>query len=631
MASAQFLDLDSLLTPISEDRPAGDDLRWEDEFAQLEAARESDEDASSRDIYERDRKLADFDAVISLGTDLLRERTKDLRIAAFVADALARRFGLPGLRDGLILIRQMQERFWETMHPEPEDGDLELREGVIEWLDGDRSLPLILRSVPLTHALGDLCYSFFRYKESRDVEQAIAKNPDRADEFKAEGKIRAEDFDNAVKATDESFYRTLLMQVRDCRTSIDQLNESLSAEEHYGRKGPRLSACVSAIEDVSKIVEKLVKSRGITEEPPEPPDEVEEDVEADEFREEEFLEDEPSESLPFDEPKRPVPSSRSRSSSGPILDTSDARRRIAEAARFLQGTDASDPVPYLVVRALTMGDFYRITGCPSSSELPAIPTEIRREARRLADDQDWESLLQVCERALGEPGGLGWLDDHRYAMLALDQLGHDHARRAVQAMLLAWLADYPDWPECEMDDETPCASRETRAWLAELQPTEEPEPEAESEPEPEPEPEPPQRLPDNLGSQDLATEFQEPDPWDRARDLFESGNNAEALSVMARAVREARTGRERFLRALQQAELCLAMNRPSIAGSLFDDLARQIDEFRLERWEEAELCARVFAGLYRCVRDDDPERAKDVYHRLCQFDIRLAVQLGDNH
>ncbi|WP_161602302.1 type VI secretion system protein TssA [Tautonia marina] len=623
MAAAHVLDIDSLLNPISDDRPAGDDLRWEDEFARLESARESDEDAASRDIYERERKLADFDAVIAMGTELLRERTKDLRIAAFIVDALARRHGLPGMRDGLLLIQQLQEQFWETMHPEPEDGDLELREGVIEWLDGDRSLPLIIRSVPLTHAFGDLCYSYFRYKESRDVEQAIAKNPERADELIAEGKIRSEDFDNAVKATDESFYRNLLVQVRDCRAAIDQLNESLSAEKHFGRKGPRLSACISAIEDVSKLVEKLVKSRGITEEPPELPVSEEDDVETEAIPEDV----EPSETISADEPEPPARSPRPRSSSGPIHDPSDARQRIAEAARFLQAADPSDPVPYLVVRALSMGSFYRISGRPSPSELPAIPTEIRREARRLADDQDWEGLLQVCERAMAESAGLGWLDNHRYSLIALDQLGHDDARRAVRAVLLAWLSDYPDWPECEMDDETPCASRETRAWLSELQPIQEPEP----EPAPEPEPQSPQWLSVEPDSQNPEPAPHEPDPWDRARELLGSGNSGEALAMMARAVREARTGRERFLRTLQQAELCLAMNRPAISRSLLDDLARQIDEFRLEHWEEAELCARVFAGLYRCVRDDDPDRAREVYRRLCQFDISLAVQLGETH
>ncbi|MEW4568336.1 type VI secretion system protein TssA [Tautonia sp. JC769] len=626
MESAHFLDLDSLLQPISEDRPAGEDLRWEDEFAQIEAARESDEDASSRDIYERDRKLADFDAVISLGTDLLRERTKDLRIAAFVADALARRHGLPGMQDGLLLIRRLHEHFWESMHPEPEDGDLELREGVIEWLDGERSLPLMIRSVPLTQALGDLCYSFFRYKESRDVEQAIAKTPDRADELKAEGKIRSEDFDNAVKATEESFYRNLLVQVRDCRAALDRLNATLSAEEYYGSRGPRLSGCISAIEDVGKLVDKLVKSRGITEEAPEPPVAVEQEPEP-----EDAIDVEPQESIPVAEPASPQPVARASSRSGPILDPSDARRRIAEGAGYLQSSDASDPVPYLVVRALAMGAFYRISGHPSPSELPAISTETRRAARKLADDQDWEGLLKLCENAMIGPGGLGWLDAHRYAFLALDQLGHDDARRALRALLLAWLDDYPDWPECELDDETPCAGRETRAWLAELQPVKDSQPEAEPGPEAEPEPEPPQWLPVSPGTQQPKDESHEPDPWDQARELLESGNSAEALTLMARAVREARTGRERFLRTLQQAELCLAMNRTSIARSLLDDLARQIDEFRLERWEESELCARVFAGLYRCVREEDPDRAREVYRRLCQFDISLAVQLGDGH
>jgi type VI secretion system protein ImpA len=127
----------------------------------------------------------------TLGTKVLREKSKDLRIAGFVAEALAQRHGLAGLRDGIRLLHALQEQFWDTAHPEPEDGNFELREGIYEWLDGNRHLPLIVRSVPVTAGIGDLRYSFFRYQELRDIENLYLEDPDRVEALRAEGKIRA--------------------------------------------------------------------------------------------------------------------------------------------------------------------------------------------------------------------------------------------------------------------------------------------------------------------------------------------------------------------------------------------------------------------------------------------------------
>jgi hypothetical protein len=65
-------------------------------------------------------------------------------------------------------------------------------------------------------------------------------------------------------------------------------------------------------------------------------------------------------------------------------------------------------------------------------------------------------------------------------------------------------------------------------------------------------------------------------------------------------VAAAPSGRERFLRELQLAELSLEAGIYSLAFPVFDELARVIDSRKLEEWEERALITRVWQGLARC-------------------------------
>ncbi len=146
------MDTQIYLNPISDSDPVGKYLRWEREYDELEEARRSDEHAPQDDIWRREVKRADWDRVIELGTRILIEKSKDLQVAAYVTEAWAHRSGLQGIRDGLDLMRDIQAAFWEKAHPD--DGDLDLRRGVYEFLDDPKVLPLRIRSTALTRVEG---------------------------------------------------------------------------------------------------------------------------------------------------------------------------------------------------------------------------------------------------------------------------------------------------------------------------------------------------------------------------------------------------------------------------------------------------------------------------------------------
>src|SRR5437016_5699168 len=134
---------DDLLNPIEGENPSGANMRYSPVFDKIKEARRVDDDAPQGD-WQRDRKAADYKAVLKLATETLATKTKDLQLAAWMAEALLRTEGFSGLRQGLDLIRGLIAGFWDTLYPEVEDGEMDLRaaRGVC---CGPRGLPGIHR------------------------------------------------------------------------------------------------------------------------------------------------------------------------------------------------------------------------------------------------------------------------------------------------------------------------------------------------------------------------------------------------------------------------------------------------------------------------------------------------------
>src|SRR5690606_8291598 len=111
-----------LLAPIPGENPAGVYLRYDPVYDQIREARREDDDLPRGD-WETTRKVADWPQVIRLAADTLSKRSKDLQVAAWLTEAWLRRDGFPGLRKGLELLRELLERYWDSVYPPVEDGD----------------------------------------------------------------------------------------------------------------------------------------------------------------------------------------------------------------------------------------------------------------------------------------------------------------------------------------------------------------------------------------------------------------------------------------------------------------------------------------------------------------------------
>ena len=125
-----------LLNPISAENPAGENLRYAPVYDKIKEARREDDDAPQGE-WKHERKVADWPLMIKLIGESLATKTKDLQLAAWLAEAMVHREGVAGLREVLDLIRGYLENFWEGLYPELEDGDAEYRAAPLQWI-GDR-------------------------------------------------------------------------------------------------------------------------------------------------------------------------------------------------------------------------------------------------------------------------------------------------------------------------------------------------------------------------------------------------------------------------------------------------------------------------------------------------------------
>jgi type VI secretion system protein ImpA len=335
MSSVPTIDIDPLLKPISAEKPCGEDPRNGKSFELLKEARREEEAVTQGD-WKREGKDADWPKAIQLATKILSSEGKELQVAAWLIEGLVRKHGTAGLRDGLKVLRGLHERYWESLYPLIEDGDVEFRSGRIEALN--KILPIAIRNMPLILPPGGPAYTLWHYQESQRVENlrrgaaTDAEKKQQLAEALEDGKLEGEKFEKAVAASSLMHCATILDNLNQSWEELEQLERIL--DEKYGEDGPTLRSVREVVGDCRALMTEVVKNKGgIAPEPTAQPD------------------------------------SNSRGTSmmkatEPILggsgivpsDRADALRRLAAVADFFRRTEPHSPVAYLVQRAARWGE-----------------------------------------------------------------------------------------------------------------------------------------------------------------------------------------------------------------------------------------------------------------------------------
>jgi len=247
------IDLASLLQPVTDDAPCGDNLEYDPAFGELErAAQRSPERVMGDQVIAAEDP--DWNDVLEKALALF-ERTKDLRVAAQLLHAGLKTGGLPAFSSGVALIHRLVNDYWESVHPQldkEDNDDPTLRMNSLLLLDDRAGLVGSLSRCPLvsSRTLGRFSMRDIRIARGEmtplDGEQASKFDPALIEAAFLDGdldELRANA--EAVQASLDSFKALsafLIEQVGSYAPELGSLTAELQAMRHVlveqlGRRG----------------------------------------------------------------------------------------------------------------------------------------------------------------------------------------------------------------------------------------------------------------------------------------------------------------------------------------------------------------------------------------------------------
>jgi len=110
--------------PVTGENPCGESVRYEIEFEQLEAELAKQESLAAESV--------DWRIVTQLSSEILKNKSKDLLVASYLARGLLESEGFLGLAAGLQIMRDMVENYWDGLFPPAKR--MRARSTAVDWL-----------------------------------------------------------------------------------------------------------------------------------------------------------------------------------------------------------------------------------------------------------------------------------------------------------------------------------------------------------------------------------------------------------------------------------------------------------------------------------------------------------------
>lgn len=227
-------DLESLLEPISDERPGGEDVFYGDDFGELTALRELRDKSPDR-VW-----TPDWEGVTDVAERILSEQSKDIRVALYLAEALLHTEGFDGFHSGLDLVLQILQRFADDAHPVDVDDRAYALDFLVGALQADsRQTPEVIRAVEL-YPLTDWGHHHHDYQAWRSgkPEQADKGKKDKAAAADATDSPTPANFGKALVETHKSYYKELSASLPRCIAAVEAL-EAWGKEYFEGKVDPR--------------------------------------------------------------------------------------------------------------------------------------------------------------------------------------------------------------------------------------------------------------------------------------------------------------------------------------------------------------------------------------------------------
>ena len=364
-----------------------------------------------REQTNRDGRPGDppeWDEVVAMATEILSTQSKDFATATYLAVALLKTEGPPGLAAGLGVLETMVGTHWDTGYPPVKR--MRGRANAFAWL-AERAAPAL---------------------EALEVQSAEDK--------------------------------TAVQEALQHSQSLAKL-----LDERMGDADPQLGGMVRALKD---ICERIAADEPEPAPPPPPPAAANPQQANPQQPEAGAPAAPPPEAqVSAAAPTPPAPAAAAAPpAAGALESKADALQWLLKISSFYREHEPASPIAYQLLRMARWSGVAGLPPANPEGVTPVMPPPPERVAalQRLNQAADWATLLQAAEAGFRERPL--WLDPHRHAVQAAEALGEPYrgVRDAIVGELRALLARVPDLPDLAFQDGTKSADAGTREWLSEI-------------------------------------------------------------------------------------------------------------------------------------------------------------------
>ncbi|MFT6916468.1 MAG: type VI secretion system protein VasJ [Motiliproteus sp.] len=406
------MDIDAILklasVPVDDDLPGGCDVQYGDEFSAL-----------SNELVKEDGinvKPVDWSLVRELGECILREQSKDLRVAGYLSVALFHLEGFAGLAAGFKLLRDLVEAdYWQDLYPQRKKRQNKARAAAFDWVIKKLERPLSEVDIQDADAVAV-------------IETSLAfAGLDRALSDRLGDELPANWF-----------------ELRNVLNRLKQDAEHLRAATQQSAEQAQPAQLQKKTQSPAK--EPSIKESSSSLRPAPPPSQPTSDVAAAD------LLTAVVESMP-----------QAVTSAADIERVLTANgKSVEKLCELLRQQRLTDPRPYFLLRT---SKWMTLDKLPPNGVAPSIPSAERLKYLAVQEQsENYEVLIQECEKSFAA-GALFNLGLHRMVAKALLAIGAPEASNQIKICVAQLLERFPGYTGQTFANEMGFVDASTQAWI----------------------------------------------------------------------------------------------------------------------------------------------------------------------
>jgi type VI secretion system protein ImpA len=228
-----MLDITALLAPVSEELPAGVDLRatGNNTYLQLREARlaaRQQEYEALRSEEPAVKDLRHWHTIIELAPGTLQRSSKDLTVACWLIEALTRVEGFKGLQLGLELLHGLVEAYWEDFYPQLDEEGVATRLAPFVGLNGEYSEGTLITPVNSIVLTKGNRFSVAAWQYQQSLNYASATTDSNVSHATSEDFLTLDKIKEAVLETPRAHLDEMQATIENCLSRYKALTTLLS-------------------------------------------------------------------------------------------------------------------------------------------------------------------------------------------------------------------------------------------------------------------------------------------------------------------------------------------------------------------------------------------------------------------